>query len=71
MLANNSLVTALAVALIFSAITIAYLSKKVDRMQAKLDKFKDFNEMFAVRETEMIKIFAQQVIDEKFKEANK
>ena len=71
MLANNSLVTALAVALIFSAITIAYLSKKVDRMQAKLDKFKDFNEMFAVRETEMIKIFAQQVIEEKFKEANK
>lgn len=71
MLGSNSLVTGLIVAIIFLAIAVAYLSKKCDRLQAKLDKFKDFNEMFAVRETEMIKIFAQQVIDEKFKEANK
>ena len=59
------IVTGLIVALIFLAIAVAYLSKKCDRLQAKLDKYQDFNEMFAVRETEMIKIFCQQVIDEK------
>lgn len=71
MLGSSTLVTGLIVALIFLAIAVAYLSKKCDKLTQKLEKYKDFNEMFAVRETEMIKIFAQQVIDEKFKEANK
>lgn len=62
---QSQIVTGLIVALIFLAIAVAYLSKKCDRLQAKLDKYQDFNEMFAVRETEMIKIFCQEVIDEK------
>ena len=71
MLGSNSLVTGLIVALVFLAIAVAYLSKKCDRLQAKAEKYEDWNKMLAIRETEFMKLYCEEVINEKTKEMNK